>query len=96
MECRHIRRREQVAVVHQPPRIYRQRPVKGVPMHRALIELLLDPGVYDQLVDGVVAVQRQQRFPLLRIVLSDAGLDGHPHIRQTVKYLVQTPLSSSE
>ena len=43
----------------------------------------------DQLRDGVLFVQRQQGVPLRRVVLADTGLDGHPQIRQALKYLAE-------
>ena len=91
-ECRHIRRREQVAVVHRHILSLCQRRVEGVPVYRAPIEFLLQPRVDDQLRDGIPGVDVQQPRPLRRIVLSDAGLDGHPHLRQRPEDLVQTPL----
>ena len=88
----HIRRREQVAVVHRrllPPC---QRRVKGVPVHRPPVELLLHTGVDDQLRDRVLLIDIQQPLPLRRVAPPDAGLDRHPHVRQRREYLVQTPL----
>ena len=58
-------------------------------MDRALVELLLHPGMDDQLRDGVLFVQRQQGVPLRRVAPADAGLDGHPQVRQAVEYLAE-------
>lgn len=91
-EVLHLRRGEQVAVIHRrlpPPR---QCQLEGVTVHRPAVELLLHPRVDDELRHGVFPVDGQQPLPLRRIVLPDAGLDRHPHVRQRRVDLLQTPI----
>lgn len=72
-----VLRREDIAVIHRRPGAGHGGP--GVPVGDALVKLLLDPGVDDQLRQGILAIDRQQARPLGRVIFPDAGLDGHGH-----------------
>ena len=54
----------------------------------APVHICLDPGVDDQLVDGIFLVDGKKVIPILLVMGADPGLDGNLHVQFT-KDLVQ-------